>query len=332
MLYWGEAATDYHHSKIEKGSSMKTLKPFRFAVIAHNATSKDEWRTKARRIEQLGYSTLFVPDHPGGQLAPVPAILAAADATKALRVGSYVLNNDFRHPVMLAKEAATLDVLSDGRFELGLGAGYDRSEYEQCGILYDPAPVRVRRLEEALQVVKSLFAEQSTSFSGNFYTITNLSGFPKPIQRPSPPLLVGGAGKHMLSLAAREATIVSIAAKSLPDGSGLDVTDTTEASTMQKIHWIHQAAGERFDRLELNIIIFAVVVTEDRSQAFEQLAGRFQTTEEQMPLIPHCLIGTLDQISDVLQERREKYGISYISVFEESAEVFAPVVANLTRK
>ena len=311
---------------------MKTLKPFRFAVIAHHATSKDAWITKARRIEQLGYSTLVVPDHPGEQLAPVPAILAAAEATRALRVGSYVFNNDFRHPVMLAKEAATLDILSDGRFEFGLGAGYDRSEYEQCGIVYDPAPVRVRRLEEAIQVVKRLFAEEPASFSGKSYTITNLNGFPKPMQRPSPPLLVGGAGKHMLSLAAREATIVSIAAKSLRDGSGLDVTDTTPAATMQKIRWIHQAAGERFERLELNIIIFAVVVTEERSQALRQLAGRFQTTEEHLPTLPHCLIGTLDQISDVLQERREKYGISYISVFEESAEVLAPVVARLTGK
>lgn len=311
---------------------MRTLKPFRFAVIAYHATSKDEWTSKAKQIEQLGYSTLFVPDHPAEQLAPVPAILAVAEATNALRVGSYVFNNDFRHPVMLAKEAATLDVLSNGRFEFGLGAGYDRSEYEQCGITYDPAPVRVRRLEEAIQVTKKLFAEEPASFSGKFYTIKNLNGFPKPIQHPYPPLLVGGAGKHMLSLAAREATIVSIAAKSLRDGSGLDVTDTTEASTMQKIHWIRQAAGERFDRLELNIIIFDVVVTKDRSQAFQQLAGRFQTTEEQMPTLPHCLIGTLDQISDVLQERREKYGISYISVFEESAEALAPVVARLAGK
>jgi probable F420-dependent oxidoreductase len=309
---------------------MKTLKPFRFAVIAHHATSKDEWITKARWIEQLGYSTLLVPDHPVEQLAPVPAILAAAEATNALRVGSYVFNNDFRHPVMLAKEAATLDVLSGGRFEFGLGAGYDRSEYEQCGIVYDPAPVRVRRLEEAIQMVKRLFAEEPASFSGNSYTINNLNGFPKPIQHPYPPLLVGGAGKQMLSLAAREATIVSIAAKALHDGSGLDVTDTTPAATMQKIRWIRQAAGERFDVLELNIIIFAVIVTEDRSQAIQQLAGGFKATEEQVPAIPHCLIGTVSQMSEDLQERREKYGISYISVFEESAELLAPVVARLT--
>lgn len=311
---------------------MNTLKPFRFAVIAQKAASKNEWRTKAKRIEQLGYTTLLVPDHPVEQLAPVPAILAAAEATNTLRVGSYVFNNDFRHPVMLAKEAATLDVLSSGRFEFGLGAGYDRSEYEQCGVTYDPAPVRVRRLEEAIQVIKKLFAEEPASFSGKFYTIRNLNGFPKPIQHPSPPLLVGGAGKQMLSLAAKEANIVSIAAKALRDGSGLDVTNTTEAATMQKIQWIRQAAGERFEALELNMIIFATIVTEDRSHAIQQVAERFQATEKQMLTLPHCLIGTVHQIREDLQERRAKYGISYISVFEESAEVFAPVVADLMGK
>src|SRR4051812_37925806 len=260
---------------------MKTLKPFRFAVIAYKATSKDEWVSKARYIEQAGYSTLLVPDHPREQLAPVPAILAAAEATNTLRVGSYVFNNDFRHPVMLAKEAATLDVLADGRFECGLGAGYERSEYEQCGVVYDPAPVRVRRLAEAVQVIKKVFAEEPATFSGDFYTINNLNGFPKPIQRPHPPLLVGGAGKQLLSLAAREANIVSIAAKALSDGSGLDVTTTTAAATMQKIDWIRQAAGERFDALELNIIIFAAIVTENRSQAMQQVAGSLKATTEQ---------------------------------------------------
>lgn len=233
---------------------------------------------------------------------------------------------------MLAKEVATLDVLSDGRFEFGLGAEYDRLEYEQCGITYDPAPIRVHRLEEAIQVTRKLFAEGPASFSGKFYTINHLNGFPKPLQQPFPPLLVGGAGKHMLSLAAREANIVSIAAKALRDGSGLDVTNTTPAATTQKIRWIRQAAGERFATLELNIIIFAAIVTEDRTRAIQQLAGSFQVTEEQVPTIPYCLVGTVYQICEEIQERREQYGISYISVFEESAEMFAPVVARLTGK
>ncbi|HLZ64119.1 MAG TPA: TIGR03621 family F420-dependent LLM class oxidoreductase [Ktedonosporobacter sp.] len=309
---------------------MNTPKPFRFAVSTLNAVSKEEWVTKARRTEQLGYSTLVIPDHPSKLFAPVPALLAAADATTTLRVGSFVFNNDFRHPVMLAKEAATLDVLSDGRFEFGLGAGWQRPEYEQCGVKYDPAPVRTRRLEEAIQVVKRLFAEEPANFSGNFYTINNLDGFPKPLQQPYPPLLIGGAGKQTLSLAAREASIVGLVLKALPDGSNLDLTDGTSAATMQKIQWIRQAAGERFDDLELNILIFAAIVSEDHSQAIQRIAQRLKTTEEQVAENSHCLIGTVNQICETLQERREKYGISYITIFEQNLETFAPVVARLT--
>ncbi len=309
---------------------MTAHRPFRFGVIAYEAQSKEEWVVKARRIEQLGYATLLVPDHLEKQLAPVPAILSAAEATSSLRVGSYVFANDFRHPVMLAKEAATLDVLTSGRFELGIGAGYLRAEYEQAGLSYDPANIRVAHLEEAIQVVKGLFAGEPLTFSGHYYTITNLEGFPKPVQRPHPPLLIGGAGKRLLTLAAREASIVSIGAKAQSDGSGLDATDTTPAATRQKVEWIRQAAGERFNQLELNMIMFAVVVTEDRHQIARQLAERFKTPGDQVLTLPHCLIGTVDQISEDLQTRREQYSISYIAVFEEDSEAFAPVVARLT--
>ena len=308
---------------------MRALRPFRFGVIAYDAQSRQEWVAKARRIEQQSYATLLVPDHLERQLAPVPAILSAAEVTSSLRVGSYVFANDFRHPVMLAKEAATLDVLTDGRFEFGIGTGYLRSEYEQAGLSYDPASVRVGRLEEAIQVVKGLFAEEPLTFSGRYYRITNLKGFPKPVQRPHPPLLIGGAGKRLLTLAAREASIVSIGAKAQGDGSGLDVTDMTPEATRRKVEWIRQTARDRFDQLELNMIIFTVVVTEDRYQVAYQLAERFNTTPEQFLTIPHCLVGTVDQICEDLQTRREQYGISYIAVFDEHSEAFAPVVARL---
>ncbi len=308
---------------------MIALRPFRFGVIAYDAQSRQEWVARARRIEQLGYAILLVPDHLGRQLAPVPAILTAAEATRSLHVGSYVFGNDFRHPVLLAKEAATLDVLTDGRFELGIGAGYLRSEYEQAGISYDPASVRVSRLEETIQIVKGLFAEEPLTFSGSYYTVNNLDGFPKPVRRPHPPLLIGGAGKRLLTLAAREASIVSIGAKARSDGSGLDVTDTTPAATRQKVEWIRQAAGERFNQLELNVILYEVIITEDRRHIARQLAERFKTADEHVLTIPHCLIGTLDQISEDVQRRREQYGISYIAVFDEYSEAFAPVVARL---
>ncbi|QBD82920.1 TIGR03621 family F420-dependent LLM class oxidoreductase [Ktedonosporobacter rubrisoli] len=313
---------------------MNTLKPFRFAVSAGKATSQEEWAAKARRIEQLGYSTMVIPDHLLRIFAPFSALLAAAQATHTLRIGSYVFNNDFRHPVLLAKEVATLDFLSGGRFELGLGAGYARSEYEQSGLTYDPASVRIRRLGEAIEVVKRVLAEESASFSGEFYTINQLNGFPKPIQRPHPPLLIGGAGKRILSLAARKANIVGIIPKALSDGSGLDFTDSTQAATMQKIEWIRQAAENRFDDLELNILAFQVTVTDDYSQVVQQMSKRFSVKEEEVSDIPHCLIGTVDQISEALQKRREKYGISYITVFdfENTVEALAPVVARLAGK
>ncbi|HZR40772.1 MAG TPA: TIGR03621 family F420-dependent LLM class oxidoreductase [Ktedonobacteraceae bacterium] len=309
-------------------------KSFRFAVSAGRAASQEEWVTKARKIEQLGYLTLVVPDHLPVPLALVPALLAAAEGTSTLRIGSFVFNNDFRHPVMLAKEVATLDVLSGGRFEFGLGAGWTQSEYEQSGIKYDPAPVRIRRLGEAIQVVKRLFAEERASFSGEFYTINNLNSLPKPIQQPYPPLVIGGGGKQMLSLAAREANIVTLIPKALPDRGNLDVaTDATPTATMQKIRWIRQAAGSRFDDLELNILIFAVsLAEEDRSRAIQHVSEVFKVKEDEVSDLPHCLIGTVDQVCEELQKRREQYGISYITVFENKIEEFAPVVARLAGK
>ena len=308
---------------------MTALRPFRFGVITSGAQSREEWVNKAQEIEQYGYTSLLVPDHLGEQFSPALALLAAAEATRALHVGSYVFANDFRSPVLLAREAATLDVLTDGRFELGLGTGYQRAEYEQAGLSYDPANIRVSRLEEALHVIKGLFGEEPVNFSGKYYTINNLRGAPRPVQQPHPPLLVGGAGKRLLSLAAREADIVSLAARALPDGSGLEVADISPAATLQKIEWIRQAAGARFDQLELNMIIFASVITENRDQAVQQLTTELKITADQVLATPHVLVGSIDQVCVDLQARREQYGISYISIFEPSMEAFAPVVARL---
>ncbi len=283
-------------------------------------------------MEELGYSTLLMPDHFGGQLAPVPALLAAAQATQSLHIGSFVMDNDFHHPVVLAKESATLDLLSEGRLELGLGAGWMASDYEQSGIPLDPAGVRVSRMEESLYILKGLFADGPVTFEGKYYKVTNLEGMPKPQQRPHPPLMIGGAGKRILSIAAREADIVSIVARPLPDGTSLDVTDMTPAATERKINLIRQEAGARFDELELNTLLFAVVVTQDRQQAADQLAERFQTTGEQLLQTPHCLIGTPEQMVEDLLARREHYGISYITIFGDNLEAFAPVVAQLAGK
>ena len=250
---------------------MANLRPFRFGVIVYQAKSKDEWVAKSQRAENLGYSTFLVPDHLEDQLAAVPALVAAAEATSSIRLGSSVFDNDFRHPVMLAKEAATIDLLSGGRFELGIGAGWAQSEYEQAGISFDAGSTRVSRLEEALHIIKGLFAEEPLNFSGKYYTVTNLEGFPKPIQRPNPPIFVGGGGKRILSIAAREANIIGFGPRTRADGSGLDAPDATSGATERKVAWVRQAAGERFNELELNAIVFTVVVTDQRKQASEQL-------------------------------------------------------------
>src|SRR2546423_8350311 len=183
---------------------------------------------------------------------------------------------------MLAKEAATIDLLSSGRFELGIGAGWAQTEYKQAGIPFDAGSIRVNRLEEALHIIKGLFAKEPLNFSGNYYTVSNLEGFPKPIQRPHPPIFVGGGSKRILSIAAREANIVGFGPRTRADGSGLDVTDATSEATERKVAWVRQAAGERFNELELNGIAFTAVVTYQRQQASEQLTQRFQMTTQQV--------------------------------------------------
>ena len=316
---------------------MSKLKPFRFGVICEHMQSAEEWITKARQAEDYGYATLLIRDHfirePfGDQLAPLIALMAAANATKTLRVGSLVLDNDYRHPVMLAKEAATLDLLSGGRLELGIGAGWLRSEYDQAGLVFEPAGVRVSRLEEAIQVLKGLFADEPFTFSGNHYTITNLSSFPKPVQRPHPPILVGAGSKRMLALAAREANIVGILPKALPDGTiSEEITERLSTTMAQKIEWIRQAAGERFDDLELNMVI-TPVFTEQRRQRAEQLAserGWSGIAAGDVLDMPSIFIGTPDQIAEDLLRRRERFGFSYFVVSDVSMEAFAPVVSRL---
>ena len=308
------------------------MRPFRFGVLIHNAGSKQQWIDKAQRIEVLGYSTFLVPDHLDQPVAPLPALAAAAVPTTSLRLGTFVLANDFRHPVTLARDIATLDALSDGRVELGLGAGFRKPEFEQAGIPYDAPAVRLRRLEEALHVLSGLFADGAFSFAGEFYTVNGLDGQPKPVQRPRPPILLGGGGRQILSLAAREADIVSLIPRSRPEGSGQQSADwrsATEAATRQKLEWIRTAAGDRFAELELNAMVYAVNVTDNRRSAAEQAAHRFGLSEEEVLASPHVLIGTPHQIADDLRQRREQFGISYIAVPEYFADAFAPVVALL---
>ena len=304
-------------------------RPFRFGVTAPTPDAGTDWIERARRVERLGYSILVVPDHFRDHLAPVPALTAAALATTRLRVGSLVFSNDFRHPAVLARDAATIDVLSGGRFELGLGAGWLRAEYDQAGIPFDAPGTRVERLEEAVTIIKGLLAGERVTFAGRHYTVADLEGRPTPVQRPYPPLAIGGGGRRTLTLAAREASIVGLVPRARRDGGGLDLTDLSDAATREKIDWVRAAAGARFDSLELHALIQAVGVGEGRTVAADQLAARFKVALEVVLETPYVLLGTIEQICDTLQQRRERYGISYLTVFERDMEAFAPVVTRL---
>jgi len=292
--------------------------PFRFGVVVAHTSSRKEFITLARKAEDLGYSTLLIPDRVVTGLAPLTSLAIAAEATIRLRVGSYMFCNDFRHPALLAKDAATLDFLSGGRFELGMGAGVGPFDYGQLGLPFDTGEKRVDRFEEALSVIKKFFAEESVNFSGNHYTITGLKGLPKPVQKPRPPIAIGAAGKRMLSLAAREADSISIIFDLPAQGIG-----AKNESLEEKLTWIRQAAGERLSGLELSQLAYILAIKDDR-------IGR--EYEEEGPPIPRILMSS-EQAIEHLLEQREYYGFSYIPVYGGTQmEIFAPVVARLAGK
>ena len=312
---------------------MHRHRPFRFGVAAYDAASREDWLTLARRAETLGYSTLAINDHLGTQPAPIAAIAAAAQVTTTLRLGCGVFANDFRHPVIFAKEAASLDVLSDGRFELGLGAGWRRADYEPAGLTFDPPGVRVARLSEAVQILKAAFGDAPVDFAGAHYAVRGFSLQPKPVQRPHPPLLIGGAGKRVLSLAAREADIVSLTVKGTAEG-GLAWESISPAATAQKVAWVREAAGERRDQLELHLMAIFVAVSDAPADAAAAMLRQWDITDQlggdELLASPHTLIGSEDQIVETLLALRQRFGISYVSVFQEAMEAFAPIVARLS--
>ncbi len=308
---------------------MSVPRPFRFGGGAAATATATQFAENALRLEALGYDTLLMPDHFEREWFAVgPAVVAAACATSTLRVGCLVYCNNFRHPALLAREGATVDVLSDGRLEFGIGAGYYLPEYTQTGIALPPPRDRVERLREAVAVVKGLWSEGPFTFNGMHYTITEMDGWPKPLQQPRPPVQVGGGGKQMLTLAAKEADIVSIIAQSAQAG-GLHFGRDTDALVAEKVGWVRKAAGDRFDQLELAVLIWEVVITDHRRSTAEDVAPRWGMTADQVLASPYFLIGSLDAIVEDVQALRERHGISYIVVFPGDVDSFAPVVAQL---
>jgi probable F420-dependent oxidoreductase len=305
-------------------------KPFRFGIQAKSATTKVEWVEQVKRVEDLGYSSLSLPDHFDGQLAPTPALMAAADATSTLRVGALVWCNDYRHPVTFASEMATLDILSEGRLELGIGAGWMRTDYEAAGIDYDPPGVRIDRMIESIRIIRGLFGEGAFSYTGEHYRITDLDLQPKPIQNRVP-ILIGGGGPRMLKLAGTHADIVGVN-PNLKSGAidEATVADATAERYAEKISWVKEGAGERFADIELQIRIFMTMITDDRDGTAAALGPGLGMDKDQALASPLAVVGTVEQIAETLIERREIYGFSYITLGAENIDSFAPVVARLT--
>jgi probable F420-dependent oxidoreductase len=308
-------------------------RPFRFGVQLSSAATRAEWIEQAKRIEANGYDTATMPDHFGDQLAPVPALQSILENTTTLRASALVFDNDYKHPVVLAKELATMDVLSEGRVEIGLGAGWMISDYEQAGMTYDRAGVRIDRFVEGLAVIKGAMADGPFSFKGEHYTITNYDGLPKPVQAPHPPVIIGGGGKRMLSIAAREADIVGVNATLHAGVIGPEAiaTMTAEAVT-DKVAIVAEAAGDRVGDIEMNIRAFFVSVSDDRAGQVSGIAQLIGSDESVVEHSPFALVGSPARIVEDLVARRERYGFSYIIVGPDEVELFAPVVAELAGK
>jgi probable F420-dependent oxidoreductase len=298
-----------------------SLRPFRFLADARDIATVSELTETVRHAESIGIDTLVVPDHLIPQLAPVPAMAAIAAVSDRLRIAAFVLNNDLRHPAVLAQDLASLDVLSEGRLDVAIGAGWNRPEYEAIGLPFDPTPVRQARLAEAITVLKGCFAEGSFSFAGEHYTITDFDAHPKPVQKPHPPFLIGGGGRRTLELAAREAQIVGLAPRILA-GGGPDPASVTFEGTREKIEWVREAAGERFESLELNVYpsMTGISITDEPLAEAAAVAERLTertgvpVTPEELLDSPHIFISTLDGFVEKFTRLRDELGITSIMV------------------
>jgi probable F420-dependent oxidoreductase len=300
----------------------------RFAMQLSHASTGRAWKELALRAEAEGYDVVSLPDHLGDQFGPIAALAAVAAVTDSVHLSMFVLANDLRHPAVLAKEIATLDVISDGRVELGLGAGWNGAEFRAMGIPFDGPGRRIERLQEAVSLLKALFTGQKTNFEGRYYRVVDLEVRPRPVRPSGIPLVLGGGGRSMLALAAREADTVSVstdnrsrtAAGALSDSIGWPVVS-------KQIDWVREVAGPRFDELEINFRVLAVVVTDDRAGAAERLSRQFGSSPEVLLDSPFVFVGSLQQIENQINRARHELGVSYYTISQRHADLVAPLVA-----
>ena len=300
----------------------RRMRPFSFIADASDIADGRDLAERARRAKSMGVTTFAIPDHlVAGLFSPAPYLATVAAATTTLRISAFVLNNDLRHPAILAQDLATLDVLSGGRLDVALGAGWNKPEYDAIGLPFDPVGRRVGRLTEAVTVIKGCFAEGPFSFRGEHYDITDYDAYPKPIQQPRPPFFIGGGGRRTLTLAAREADIVGLAPRILGEQRA-DPNSITWAATEEKIGWVREAAGARFDDLSFNVYPsgWPITVTDDLRGEAGKVIDRHKSrtgielTEQDVIDSPHVFIGSIDRFVEKFVELRERLGISSFMV------------------
>jgi probable F420-dependent oxidoreductase len=315
------------------------MRPFRFlGSAAEGVDDARKLTATARRAESIGYSGLVLPDHLIGQHAPIPVLATVAAVSERLRIGTFVLNAALRHPAVIAQDLASLDVLSDGRLEIGIGAGWNRPEFDAIGLPFDPGPARVARLAEAVAVLKGCFGDGPFSYPGEYFRLVEHDGQPKPVQRPHPPLFIGGGSRRVLTLAAQQAQIVGLAPRVMPGDQTAPAPDPrsfTVAAAEEKVGWVRAAAGDRFDELELNIYPSGgpVVITNHPRAEAQERADRFrrrsgiEISVDDILASPHILIGSVDDLTLKFIELRERLGVT--SIMTGDVDDLAPVVERL---
>lgn len=321
-------------------------RPIRFGLIASGATAHDLIET-AKIAEQSGFSSIALNDHFNSTVAPLLGLQAMAAATSHVRIATAVLNQDLRHPAVLAKELATLDVLSGGRLEVGLGAGWVRADYEQSGIAFEPAPTRIGRLQETVDILKQSFGKGACTFAGKHFRITELDATPEPVQTGGPPILIGGGGRKILTMAARRADIIQVLGQAFgTEGAVVDDLSSFHFDAFEeRVGWIAEAAGDRFEDIELSLMLVFVAITDAVERAatgfldflaatVSRYGGEVGNVDMRLKTLiesPVVAIGSIDEICDKLRTIRDSLGVSYyVMPYGSNPADLAPIVEQLT--